>query len=411
MAHNILIIGNGFDLYHKLPTRYDDFMLFCNEWESFYTEYEKNFGETGDQKPISVPLTERGRLTREALIEFGRHPYLMNQTHIDILKTTIPSNSWIHYFNELKRTGMKWIDFEEEIQNALNDVEEYSMVSIPHNVGKLGKEGLPDRLKRIPDIFGSAADNGYVNLGDVVVFGEFADKGVLQKNKRLLIDFMDDEMEKLISCLQYYFDDFVSSIKCDCYSEQIKAIGKVDVLNFNYTTTYQTIYGGRSLNQHHAVHGGIKNGDIVLGIADDVFPDSYDYIRFQKYFQRIQKRTGNYYRDWIKKEADQEGFFRNKEVWILGHSLGLADFGVLRVFFENECFARVTIFFHSQRSYESIVINLVKALGKDEVIERIATGKIVFQKLKDPILLKTSTTLGSSTKSMNEILRNDTVCL
>ena len=208
------------------------------------------------------------------------------------------------------------------------------------------------------------------------------------------------------------FDEEAASYTAkELSDEQIKAIGKVDVLNFNYTTTYQTIYGGRSLNKHHAVHGGIKNGDIVLGIADDVFPDSYDYIRFQKYFQRIQKRTGNYYRDWLKKEADQEGFFRNKEVWIFGHSLGLADFGVLRVFFENECFARVTIFFHSQRSYESIVINLVKALGKDEVIERIATGKIVFQKLKDPILLKTSSTLGSATKNMNEILRNETVCL
>lgn len=385
MARNILIIGNGFDLYHKLPTRYNDFMFFASEWDSFYSEYEKNRGKTGEQKQISVPLTERGELTHEALAEFGRHPYLMNETHIETLRQNLQTNCWIRYFLELQREGMKWVDFEAEIQNALYDTEEYSMESIPKNVGKKGKEGLHERLKRIPDVFGSAARNNYLNFGDVDVLDHYADKSELQKNKHLLIEFMVGELDRLITCLQFYLDDFVSNIKCDCYSEQIKAIGEVDVLNFNYTTTFRSIYRGETLHQHHAVHGGIANGDMVLGISDDAFPGSYDYIRFQKYFQRIQKRTGSFYRDWINQELEQDGTCSQKEVWIMGHSLGLADFGVLRDFFENDCFAKVTIFFHSQSAYEELVINLVKALGKEEVIEKIGTEKIVFQKLKAPI--------------------------
>ena len=30
-ATNILIIGNGFDLYHDLPTRYTDFLTFVSD--------------------------------------------------------------------------------------------------------------------------------------------------------------------------------------------------------------------------------------------------------------------------------------------------------------------------------------------------------------------------------------------
>jgi len=39
MNNNVLIIGNGFDLYHKLPTRYTDFLFLVKNWEEFYTLY------------------------------------------------------------------------------------------------------------------------------------------------------------------------------------------------------------------------------------------------------------------------------------------------------------------------------------------------------------------------------------
>lgn len=41
MSKNILIIGNGFDLYHKLPTSYKDFLFFTKHWNEFKEEYDK----------------------------------------------------------------------------------------------------------------------------------------------------------------------------------------------------------------------------------------------------------------------------------------------------------------------------------------------------------------------------------
>ena len=45
---------------------------------------------------------------------------------------------------------------------------------------------------------------------------------------------------------------------------------------------------------------------MVLGIPDESFPSTLDYIYFQKYFQRIQKRTGNYYKSWITEPNARE---------------------------------------------------------------------------------------------------------
>ena len=204
---------------------------------------------------------------------------------------------------------LQWIDFETEIQNVLEDTEEYSMESIPKNVGKLGSDGLPERLERIPRIFGEKADN-YINFGVVEVLEHYADKRELKKNKQQLIKHMVKELDKLILCLNYYLEDFVGSIQCDWCSEQVMEIGQVFLLNFNYTTTFQTVYEEHNIIEHHAVHGGVADKNIILGISDDSFPETHDYIRFQKYFQRIQKRTGANYLNWTTTEDDDVGGYK-----------------------------------------------------------------------------------------------------
>lgn len=382
MAKNILIIGNGFDIYHKLPTRYNDFMFFCKCWISFYEAYKKH-GYCDENQPINVPLGEHGELTEAALIELGKHGDMMNPLHIEYINQHIMNNPWIHYFQELQMAGNRWLDFENEIQNALYAVEEYCMVITPTKVGETATENESDRIVRVANIFGEKARD-YIDFSQVKVIRNYTDKEMLQKNKEALISHMNNEMNIMIQLLQYYLSEFVANINPTGYSEQIKQLGEVDVLNFNYTLTYKNIYG-KNLQQHHAVHGGIVNGDIVLGIADDAFSDTYDYIRFQKYFQRIQKRTGSYYRDWLNYYHENNGNSSEKTVYIMGHSLGLADFGVLRDFFMEKCIGKVTILYHDQFAYENIVINLVKALGRENVVEMIGNGHVELKQLEPAI--------------------------
>lgn len=45
MAKDVLIIGNGFDLYHKLPTRYIDFLFLVKNWSDFFDDYNRSLRE------------------------------------------------------------------------------------------------------------------------------------------------------------------------------------------------------------------------------------------------------------------------------------------------------------------------------------------------------------------------------
>ena len=71
MNNNVLIIGNGFDLYHKLPTRYTDFLFLVRNWEKFYSLYTEqlikshNMRSETEHEQFSVSVNEYGKLTEE----------------------------------------------------------------------------------------------------------------------------------------------------------------------------------------------------------------------------------------------------------------------------------------------------------------------------------------------------------
>ena len=341
----ILIIGNGFDLYHKLPTSYLDFLFFAQNWKKFKESYDiaEQDGQEGDAL-IEVPLGAKNELTIDSLLEFAKHKNIFSREHIEYLDKHIQTNSWYLYFSHIKPDGAKWIDFETEINNALQQVEEYYDLLPTLNSG----EALPylvmsEYMKTVINDFSTklAKDNPtYKNLSKGLLQRSDIEPDKLRNNKMLLLSRMKMDLDVFNRCLNFYIADFVTHIKCNVYSKQVEDLSDVYLLNFNYTYTYEMVYGKTRMLEHHPVHGEAKEENLVLGISDDAFPDTLDYVYFQKYFQG---------------------------------------------FFEDINTSKVTIFYHNQQSYEDMVINLVDMFDKDFVIEKTGDGFIEFVLLKSPI--------------------------
>ena len=118
--NNILIIGNGFDLYHHYPTRYTDFLFFANHWSSFINEYKDASIEVKSDEYLDVSLSDRGELIEESIHDFAKYKNAYSDYQIDAFNKN-KLNHWIFYFNSLvdeRLIGEKWIDFEDEIKKA-----------------------------------------------------------------------------------------------------------------------------------------------------------------------------------------------------------------------------------------------------------------------------------------------------
>jgi hypothetical protein len=108
------------------------------------------------------------------------------------------------------------------------------------------------------------------------------------------------------------------------------------VLSFNYTHTFQILYGNAN-TKYCYIHGEARKANetnLVLGIDDRLDRNNansnFTFAKFKKYFQRVLYKTGAEYKDWLN---DNPG---KHIVYIVGHSLDRTDHEVLREFFNLE---------------------------------------------------------------------------
>jgi len=162
------------------------------------------------------------------------------------------------------------------------------------------------------------------------------------------------------------------------------------VLSFNYTNTFDSLYGNKTEDGNNEtkfcyIHGKAQlNRDetkMILGIDESLKNDEADsqftFAQFKKYFQRIFYKTGSEYKDWIKKmnnlpeNMDDVVQDEKHEVYVIGHSLGRTDHEVLKEFFNIRPEVKITIFYHDEISKINVIERTIEMIGKEEVIRRV----------------------------------------
>ena len=127
VGKKILLIGNGFDLAHGLPTSYKDFLDFCKMVRELYTypiidnEYnQKKLIDWNTDKTIKSKLLECYENRKNCFED----KITTQCKELDELYDCIKENVWINYFLEREKSiGENWIDFESEISNVVQAIE------------------------------------------------------------------------------------------------------------------------------------------------------------------------------------------------------------------------------------------------------------------------------------------------
>lgn len=276
---NILILGNGFDLAHHLPTSYKDFL----EFENFvYMIYQITWTREKDDSRIS-DLIEQSTFhssIKNKLLSANRQianinsdlkenkPIISQDAALNEFFERTQNNIWIDYFKHIK-FDKGWIDFENEINNALKELSDVFSGKLPSF-----KNYIYSHVK---------ADN---------------------KTPALIIEKLETDLKNLIRALEIYFDEFVNHIEV---SKQIKEICNFNpdyILSFNYTNTYKRLYG-QDCCQIHGIAKYKQNHPekttLVLGIPTiNIKLDETSITYFYKQFQRRYNETETGYSKWIQ---------------------------------------------------------------------------------------------------------------
>ena len=126
---NILIIGNGFDLAHGLPTSYVDFLKFFHSIDAMplfsgdQSSYKKHLAQVYPKSPsIQNTLSNIFRSINPIPSIDSFKPVFEDITAQKIYEN-LKRNIWYHYFYTLYKNGqmkgINWIDFESELSHII----------------------------------------------------------------------------------------------------------------------------------------------------------------------------------------------------------------------------------------------------------------------------------------------------
>lgn len=244
MGKTILILGNGFDLAHSLPTWYADFMDFCKRVESIWHDDLGKFNAINNFRNTHINSWNTDESIRVVIEEAfkNRHEeqigndYIVTNNNAELteIHNMLEDNIWYNYFKKLlidkKIRGENWIDFESEIRLIIEDVDRKA-------------DSLSDKW----------ADIKKVNGSKLSIFAFWFRNCVKKRNKFdeeqfkniTVKDFRKEAYEdlvRLIRALEIYLSVFVEKIELKSKIPEIEALDPDFVINFNYTNTYERNY-------------------------------------------------------------------------------------------------------------------------------------------------------------------------
>ena len=345
---NILIVGNGFDLSHYLPTKYDHFMDVMRAIEAKDTgglpknlEEKKidewlNLLDKTFQKPEGIALPPHDMAFDELFskvrdpnfIEKTKEFYLTENIEIcakDVLKLQyrLELNCWYQYFKNHVEKIKTWIDFEQKIEAVLvilaKSMVQIEKVEIDINdqfdlSGTLSKKDI----KTLNFFSFSKAIGGRVKIGGKIritprqtyvntkfCHGKNIDNGF---SATAFLDFLHQELEKFIEIFNLYLELVINKLtsvhKFSIESEEW--INPDQIYSFNYTNTYQKIYDQSAETDY--LHGSFgKKQNIVLGVSDlkDESLKKLKVYGFTKYHQKIFNETDYLFLESYKLKVEQ----------------------------------------------------------------------------------------------------------
>ena len=419
--NRIILVGNGFDLSHKLSTKYEDFINWY--WDKCLYELRRCRNTSYSDQLCTFVINENSNTWFGVLwnlISSLNPP--SGRDFFEFIKNETEKFS-IHYSPFMKRICQSieskgWVDIENEYYMALN--EEY--FETPEKINKefeiiksnlieylsyIQKEGITEsiikpKLKnqilapiKINDIAISARHHliNFIQARSTLDEKHFIDEFALSINDVLFSDKNDSSTTEFIKyCINKKNEDETASnitienaIDNNIVPDEMLYPNRLMLLNFNYTSTADLYipqvqnYKNKFIINH--IHGNLNAPDgIIFGYGDEL-DDRYNKLvqlnnnEFLCNVKSIKYLEAENYRKMLS-FIDSAPY----QIYIMGHSCGNSDRTLLNTLFEHKNCISIKPFYY------------VKDDGSDnylEIIQNISRNFTDMKLMRDRVVNKT----------------------
>ena len=427
MMNRIILIGNGFDLAHGLPTSYADFIR--SYWSLRLAQLIQNGQMKTDDGLCTYELPDsecRKKLNqvRPFLID-DRFSYISGNYIAEVIEK-IKQEYSSKFFEEIDKAveTYNWVDIEAVYYRWLTKIFkqggcEYTDPNILNDELSLLAEKLSDYLTYIqtdfikPELKIESIRNAIYepfSAQDISNGGNGKFKEFLSERMKFMATGLEGEIAEFLNKYGYSYLDRHSDI--DLYNKQIinregfpglsekfnypKHINNVykdkelvpDLyllpdqilfLNFNYTSTVDLyIPEGSEFKVNH-IHGELNNekNPIIFGYGDELDDDykeisklnNNDYLKNIKSIRYLE--TDNYRK--LLSFIDSAPF----QIYIMGHSCGNSDRTLLNTLFEHKNCVSIKPFYYQKPDGTDNYIEIIQNISRNFNDMRLMRDRVV----------------------------------
>ncbi|WP_295936159.1 AbiH family protein [uncultured Alistipes sp.] len=401
--NRIIIIGNGFDLAHNLPTKYIDFVNWY--WKNFAKEFTRYIIYPYNDEFVKFEWANGApsycthgmdsncffKLVQN-IETYGKLKQLITEANnaSDVQFSLSFNNSFFgDICNQCSLTN--WVDIENEYYDALKKLlSEEDFPKRNNKVKKLNDDFYA--VKRLLEKYLTKVVSEYSNTSlkadiDNTFHSGIKFNDVASNMEQSLLDYASERIkelgldkdgclfeetkEEVLQCIgpEDSSNELIDTVLTNSMIEKgiIKPRHTL-LLNFNYTKTAEKVYVNDDINfEVINIHGELNNekNPIIFGYGDEL---DDDYKRIEKlqdndFLENIKSiqyhKTRNYRKllSFIESEAYQ--------VVLMGHSCGNSDRTLLNTLFEHKNCISVKVFYRQFEDGSDNYSDLIRNISRN----------------------------------------------
>jgi len=384
----ILITGNGFDLFHHLPTKYHHFIsiMLTIEGNQYDTDvsFDILFGRI---------FKIRHESDYNAIIDnYNVENILFNHEKLNRIKEILKDNLWYKYFSKVLEIDT-WIDFEIEVESVLN---QFVIFNNHEDKRVVKKNEFDDHLFGFTDFeLFQIIKNKSIGQIPFSLNEKYINKRKNSIDIKKMLDDLAKSFEDFIVIFNRYLVDVVSAFYTEIKQKSVIPFHLMnEIYTFNYTPTLENVYNvekSKVVYLHGEINEDCTKQNLVLGINEmpkDIKTNKM--FDFTKYYQKVRKNSNH---KFINIPAENSTKLNGTIFYIIGHSLDESDkeyivdlFKFLALDLKKR--AKICVFYHNLNDMENKLKNLFNIIDKEVVVNMNKEKRLYFVELNEQNIKK-----------------------
>lgn len=388
--NRIILIGNGFDLAHGLPTRYEDFINWY--WDRRVKSFCGNNTNLSEDCLCTIKITSINPLNLWSVFAFNNHSFSHKTKGIEVMQllkrdSELYEFTWSPFFKDICDSieTKRWVDIESEYYRHVKLCLDKSNTS-----NNLSIRQLNHQLEYLRILLAEYLNSlRYCNQENEdisnIIYGNFNPEDICV-SKQNEYNKHCENYGTLIpkgKDIDVKFDNKRFSNPC-----------KVLLLNFNYTTIgFAYLLAQIGFNYRRDIkttmifiHGNIiKPETIILGYGDEL-DDSYKSIlknednEYLKFIKSIRYHETDNYRKLLE-FIDSDSY----QIYIMGHSCGNSDRTLLNTLFEHKNCVSIKPYYYQKDDGSDNYMEIVQNICRNFTDMKLMRDRVVNKTFCEPL--------------------------